>query len=182
MAGYLEEYGVADERRSRVMRRIVIAGGVAIAGVIVYLALPMLSMLVPPLSPGWWHVRSFMSDLRRTTTRPPIGRGLHAAVLGLYLSRFHGGLGPAGTVCGRGVRVHPKVRPCGDGTVVVIDWKGDNQTLWYRPVDKSLTFWPWGGCPAHFAAAGPERGTLMSAPYGRGSVQADCGLKPTAAR
>jgi len=33
-----------------------------------------------------------------------------------------------------------------------VEWPGDNQTLWYQSSDSSLTFWPWGGCPAHFTA------------------------------
>jgi hypothetical protein len=153
MAGYLEEYGVADERRSRVMRRIVIAGGVAIAGVIVYLALPMLSMLVPPLSPGWWHVRSFMSDLRRHDYQAAYRAwGCTQPCSAYTFQDFMVDWGQQGRFAGAASGSIQKVRPCGDGTVVVIDWKGDNQTLWYRPVDKSLTFWPWGGCPAHFAA------------------------------
>jgi hypothetical protein len=153
MAGYLEEYGVADERRSRVVRRIVISAGVAAIGVVLYLALPLLSMLVPPLSPGWWHVRSFMSDLRRHDYQAAYREwGCGRPCQDYSFQDFMADWGAQGRFSGAVAGSIKKVRPCGAGTIVVIDWPGDNQTLWYQPADGSLTFWPWGGCPAHFTA------------------------------
>jgi hypothetical protein len=153
MAGYLEEYGVADERRSRVVRRIAVSAGVAAACVVLYLLLPILSMLVPPLSPGWWHVRTFMRDLRRHDYSAAYREwGCTRPCQDYSFADFMGDWGPQGRFAGAAAGSIRKVRPCGGGTIVAIDWPGDNQILWYRPADSSLTFWPWGGCPAHFAA------------------------------
>lgn len=153
MAGYLEEYGVADERRSRVVRRIFISAGVVAVCGVVYLALPLLSMLIPPLSPGWWHVRSFMSDLQRHDYAAAYRQwGCTRPCDGYSYQDFMADWGPKGQYAGAATGSIKKVRPCGDGTVVVVEWPGDNQTLWYRSTDSSLTFWPWGGCPAHFTA------------------------------
>jgi hypothetical protein len=155
MAGYLEEYGVADARRSRVMRWIVVSVGAVGIVVVLYFALPLLSMLVPPLSPGWWHVRTFMSDLRRHDYQAAYRDwGCARGCPDYTFNDFVGDWGAQGRFAGAATGSIRKVRPCGGGTVVVVDWPGDNQTLWYRPSDRSLTFWPWGGCPAHFAAPG----------------------------
>ncbi|HEY1207570.1 MAG: hypothetical protein ABSH46_05075 [Bryobacteraceae bacterium] len=153
MAGYLEDYGVADERRSRVVRRIVISVGVVAIGVVLYLALPLLSMLVPPLAPGWWHVRTFLGDLRRHDYQAAYREwGCARPCQDYSLQDFMADWGPRGSYAGAAAGSIRKVRPCGEGTVVAIDWPGDNQTLWYNSADSSLTFWPWGGCPAHFTA------------------------------
>ncbi len=155
MAGYLEDYGVADERRSRVMRWILISGGAVLLIVVVYFALPLLSMLIPPLSPGWWHTRTFLTDLRQHDYRAAYREwGCGEPCKDYSFDDFMGDWGPKGRFAGAATGTIRKVRPCGGGTVVAIDWQGDSQVLWYRPADHSLTFWPWGGCPAHFEAPG----------------------------
>jgi hypothetical protein len=150
MAGYLEEYGVADERRNRIIRWIVIV--VAVVGI---LGVPL--YLLHPLFSGWWQVRTFMGDLRRAD--------YHAAYRvwgcspqpcsGYSFEDFMADWGPKGRFAGAANGSIQKVRPCGGGTIVVVAWPKDSQTLWYQPSDHSLTFWPWGGCPAHFTA--PEQ-------------------------
>ncbi len=153
MAGYLEEYGVADERHARLMRRILISVGCVFAALGLYLALPLLSMLVPPLAPGWWHVRTFMSDLRRHDYRAAYRTwGCVQPCPSYAFADFMEDWGPQGRYAAAPTGSIRRVRPCGGGTVVVLDWPGDSQTLWYRPSDRKLTFWPWGGCPAHFDA------------------------------
>jgi hypothetical protein len=154
MAGYLEEYGVADERRVRVIRRIVIAVGAVAVGFGVYLLLPILSILVPPLSPGWWHVRTFLSDLRRHDYQAAYHDfGCPAACSAYAFDDFMSDWGPQGRLAGAASGSIKKVRPCDDGHIVVIGWQGGHdQILWYHPKDRSLIFWPWSGCPARFAA------------------------------
>ena len=155
MPGYLEDYGVSDERRGRVMRWLLISGGAALVVVIVYFSLPLLSMAIPPLSPGWWHVRTFVSHLSGHDYQAAYRDwGCATPCKDYPFSDFMADWGPQGHFGGAAAGSIRKVRPCGGGTVVIVDWKGDSQTLWYKPDDHSLTFWPWGGCPAHFEAPG----------------------------
>jgi hypothetical protein len=158
MAGYLEEYGVADARRARIVRRIAVAVGAVVIAFGIYLLLPILSMLVPPLSPGWWHVRAFLSDLERQDYHAAYRDfGCPAACSAYSYDDFLTDWGPKSSV-GAAPGSIKKVRPCGEGTIVVIGWPGrEARTLWYRASDRSLTSWPWGGCPAHFAA--PDQAT-----------------------
>ena len=94
-----------------------------------------------------------MSDLRGHDYPAAYrGWGCSKPCDGYSFQDFMADWGPQGRFAGAAAGSIKKVRPCGEGTVVVVDWPGDNQTLWYRSADSSLTFWPWGGCPAHFTA------------------------------
>jgi hypothetical protein len=153
MPGYLEDYGVADERRSRFFRWLWIAGGAALAATLLYFALPLMSMLIPPLAPGWWHVRAFLGDLQRHDYQAAYrGWGCAQPCPAYSFQDFMSDWGPQGRLAGAAAGSIQKVRPCGGGTMVTVGWKGDREILWFQPSDKSLTFWPWGGCPAHFTA------------------------------
>ncbi len=147
MAGYLEEYGVADERRNRVIKWLVIlVGSGLVIGFVLYLSLP--------LAIGWWTVRGFMNDLRRQDL-PAAYRawGCAQPCKDYSYNEFLRDWGPKSEFADPAKAKLGGVWPCGGGVIVTVrDPKGQPQKLWYRPDDGSLSFWPWQGCPSRIEA------------------------------
>ncbi len=156
MSGYLEEYGISDERHNRVVRWIVIS--VAAAGL-----LALAIYLTLPLAQGWWHVRAFVNDLRRHDYQAAYRDWGCATPCGDYsYQEFLKDWGPHSSFADAS-QAHVAIpRPifdkCGGGVILRVSEPGARLTrLWYQPADGSLTFWPWEGCPSRIAApATPE--------------------------
>ncbi len=148
MAGYLEEYGASDERRSRVIRWLVISVAAAfVLGIGFYLTYPLFS--------GYFHVRGFVGDLRRHDYRAAYRDwGCATPCPDYSFDEFMKDWGPKshfGDAASAGVSA--KVRPCGGGVIVRVHGSGPDITrVWYKPEDHTLTFWPWQGCPNRIEA------------------------------
>jgi hypothetical protein len=147
MAGYLDEYGVADERRSRVLRWIVIS--VLVAGFLtlfVYLTLPLAS--------GWWHVHTFVGDLRQRDYQAAYRAWGCAKPCPEYsFQEFLKDWGPKSDYANAEKVKVGGVRPCGGGIIVSVSRpNAPVLRVWYKPEESSLTFWPWQGCPSRIEA------------------------------
>lgn len=147
MSGYLEEYGVSDEHRARVIRWIVISA--AVAGI---LALALYFTL--PLAQGWWHVRTFVDHLRRHDYQAAYRDWGCAKPCQEYsYAEFLKDWGPNSGFADAAKAKVGGARPCGGGVIVKVSEPGARTArLWYRPGDGTLTFWPWEGCPSRIEA------------------------------
>jgi hypothetical protein len=147
MAGYLEQYGVADARRSRVIRWIVISAAAAgVAALLLYFTLRTL--------PATRQVGVFLDDLKRHDYQAAYrdwgcARGCPDYAFASFLRDW----GPRSDFAdAAGARIR-KSRFCNTGVIVTLQPpKGEKVALWYQRSSGTLGFAPWPVCAQHIPA------------------------------
>ena len=138
MAGYLEEYGVADERRAKIVRRLAIAAVVLVIG----------SVTAYFVSRTWSaksHVRAFLDDLRRHDYQAAYRDwGCAKGCPDYPFERFKEDWGPKGDFPDPAAAGIKSARYCnGDVIVTVTAGKGKDAYLWFDRTNATLGFAPW---------------------------------------
>jgi hypothetical protein len=147
MAGYLEEYGVADERRSKVIRWIVISAVLAaITGVTLYFTLRTY--------PARRQVDSFLEDLKRHDYRAAYRDwGCARDCRDYPFKSFMEDWGPQSPFANAEAAKIKKTRFCETGVIVTVTApKGEDVALWYQRSDGTIGFAPWPVCAPHIPA------------------------------
>ena len=149
MAGYLEEYGVADERRTRVIRWLVISAAVLVIGALVlYFTLRTW--------PAQRQVRAFLGDLSRQDYRAAYRDwGCAQPCRDYPFDQFLEDWGPKSGFANASAATIKRSRYCSTGGVIVtlLAPKGEDVYLWYQGSDGTLGFAPWQGlCNPHVPA------------------------------
>jgi hypothetical protein len=154
MAGYLEEYGVSDERRSKVIRWIVISAVVAaVTATASYFTLRTY--------PAKHQVKVFLADLERHDYRTAYRDwGCGAGCPDYKYESFMQDWGPQSPFANAADARIRKSRFCETGVIVTLTpVKGDDVALWYERSAGTLGFAPWPVCapriPAPTAAPAP---------------------------
>jgi hypothetical protein len=147
MAGYLEEYGVADARRAKLIRWSVIAvlAAAVLAGVLYFFL---------PIFRAKSQVRTLLGHLSRHDYQAAYRAwGCRQPCRDYSFQEFLRDWGPKSAFANASEVQVLKARPCGNGIIVSLALGGGWETwLQYRPSDQTLSFWPWHGCPAKFEA------------------------------
>ncbi len=154
MSGYLEEYGVSDARRSRVIWWIVISAAVAlVAAFTLYFTLRTY--------PAKRQVRAFLQDLERHDY-PAAYRdwGCAKGCPDYAYESFLQDWGPSSGFAKASDSSIRKTRYCGTGVIVTLaSPKGEDVSLWYQRDTGALGFAPWPVCapriPAPASAPAP---------------------------
>jgi len=151
MAGYLEEYGVADARRTKVVWRLVISVLVlGIAAVVLYFTFRTW--------PAKRQVQRLLDDLRRRDYQAAYRDwGCPQSCPDYPLKRFMEDWGPQGSFSDPSATAVRKARYCnGDVIVTVTPGKGKDAYLWYDRSTGTLGFAPWEDlCDPHIPAPAP---------------------------
>ncbi len=148
MAGYLEEYGVSDERRSRVIRWIVISAACAlVASFVLYFALRTY--------PAKRQVKLFLADLERHDYRAAYSDwGCGKGCPDYKYENFLRDWGPKSAFATSGAASIKKSQYCDTGGVIVTlaSPKGDDLALFYERGTGALGFSPWPFCAPRIPA------------------------------
>ncbi len=154
MAGYLEGYGVEDERRARIMRRIVVGGAaVVVIALVLYFSLRTY--------PAKREVREFLEDLRKHDYQAAYRLwGCAQPCRDYPFDSFMEDWGPKSAFGDPSAARIEKARYCRTGVTIVTLATGQNKPVWlvYQRSDKTLGSAPWEGmCEPHIPApvAGP---------------------------
>ncbi len=142
MAGFLEEYGVADARRAKVIRWLVIS---ALAVVFGSIAL----YFVLRTWPARRQVNAFLDDLRRRDYQSAYRDwGCGGGCTDYPYAKFLEDWGPQSAFADAGAVAIKRSRYCKSGGVIVTinSPKGDEVPLMYLRGDGSLGFSPWPIC------------------------------------
>jgi hypothetical protein len=149
MAGYLEGYGIADERRSKTIRWIVISA--VLLAVIAGLGFWFLRTY-----PAKKQVRAFLDDLKRHDYQAAYRDwGCAQSCPDYNFNSFLRDWGPGSPFANAEAADIRKARYCDTGgtIVTVAAPKGDPVFLWYQRDSHSLGFAPWEGiCSPHIPA------------------------------
>ncbi len=154
MAGFLDEYGVADARRSRVIWWIVISAVVvAVTATALYFTLRTW--------PAKRQVSAFLDDLERHDYQAAYrvfgcAKGCPDYAFNSFLDDW----GPKSPFANPTAAQVRKTRYCGSGVIVTLQSpKGEDVALWYERSAGTLGFAPWPVCapriPAPIAAPAP---------------------------
>jgi hypothetical protein len=148
MAGFLDDYGVADARRSKVIRWIVISALViTVAAVTLYFVLRTY--------PARRHVDAFLSDLGRHDYRAAYRDwGCVGARCSDYpFEKFMQDWGPQSGFANASAARVKKTSFCDTGVIVTVtDPKGGTLALWYQRSDQTLSYAPWPVCAPRIPA------------------------------
>jgi hypothetical protein len=148
MAGYLEEYGVADARRSRIVWILVISAVLlGVIALVLYFSLRTW--------PAKRQVGRFLDDLRRHDYRAAYRDwGCAQGCPDYPFNRFMEDWGPKGQFPDPSQAAVSKTRYCnGDVIVTVTAGKANSAYLWYDRRNGSLGFAPWDDlCNPHIPA------------------------------
>lgn len=148
MAGFLEEYGVADQRRSKAVRWIL---GSAVVAVVAATALYFTFRTYPAKR----RVQAFLADLGRHDYRAAYrdwGCG-DAGCAGYSFDKFMEDWGPRSPFANASAASIKRTRFCDTGVIVTLaDPAGADLPLWYERRDKTLGFAPWPVCNPHIPA------------------------------
>jgi hypothetical protein len=147
MAGYLEDYGVADERRSRVIRWIVISAvSAAVIGIVGYFVLRTY--------PAKRQVGVFLSDLARHDYQAAYRDwGCGGGCPDYSFQSFMRDWGPGSVFANASDARIMKTRFCDAGVIVTLaPAKGTDVPLWYQRSNGTLGFAPWPVCAPHIPA------------------------------
>jgi hypothetical protein len=147
MAGYLEEYGVADERRTKVIRWIVISAVVLAVGA----------------TAGYFGFRTyparhrasvFLGDLSRHDYRAAYGDwGCAKGCADYPFDKFLEDWGPHSPFANAPAASIKKTRFCDTGVIVTLSSpSGADVPLWYERSEATLGFSPWPVCAPHIPA------------------------------
>lgn len=159
MAGYLDEYGAGDERRSKINRWLILTAGVTLGGLFVWWFLygwdkseivrePHVARFVQKLRNHRQEgeVQSFL-DLIRNRRYEDAYRVWHPNSDYPYY-KFLEDWGPKGSQAAMSYDI-VKSRSCGTGVMITVDPnKGDPVILWVQRSDSSLSFSPYQVCPS----------------------------------
>jgi len=148
MAGYLEEYGVADARRTKIVWWLVISGVALCIGVVVL-------YLTYRTWPAKRQVQRFLDDLgRRDYQAAYRDWGCPRSCPDYPFDRFMEDWGPHGNFLDPAGAAVRKARYCnGDVIVTVKPGKGKDAYLWYDRANGTLGFAPWEDlCDPHIPA------------------------------
>jgi hypothetical protein len=147
MAGYLEEYGVADERRSKVIRWIVISAiSCAVLGTVLYFTLRTY--------PAKRHVGAFLDDLRRHDYQTAYKDwGCAKGCPEYTFENFLRDWGPQSPYANAADARIKRVRYCGAGVILTLESpQSPDLPLWYERDNGTLGFAPWPVCAEHIPA------------------------------
>lgn len=147
MAGYLEQYGVADARRSRVIRWIVISAAVVgVAALLLYFTLRTL--------PATRQVDVFLDDLKRRDYQAAYRDwGCAQGCPDYVFASFMRDWGPQSDFADAADARIRKSRFCNTGVIVTLaPPKGEDVALWYQRSNGTLGFAPWPVCAQHIPA------------------------------
>ncbi|MGE5645358.1 MAG: hypothetical protein ACM336_06150 [Acidobacteriota bacterium] len=154
MAGYFEQYGIADERRSRVIRWLVIS-------VLSAVVLTIVGYFVLRTYPAKRQVGVFLSDLKRHDYQAAYrdwGCGSRELCPDYTFQNFMRDWGPQSAFADAGRAEIRKTRFCHEGVIVTLaPAKGSDVALWYQRDSRSLGFAPWPVCAERIPA--PEGAT-----------------------
>jgi hypothetical protein len=144
MAEFLEGYGVADARRSRIFWRVALAAVLAVViGLALYFALRTY--------PARRKVNEFLVDLRQKDY-PAAYRLWGCAVPSspcrdYTFEKFMEDWGPLGPRPGAASGAIARTRYCGPGVVVTLQYgQGSQVHLWYERKDSTIGSAPWPVC------------------------------------
>jgi hypothetical protein len=142
MAGFLEEYGIADERRNKVIRRLVISALVLVFGSIaLYFTLRTW--------PAKRQVNAFLDDLRRRDYQAAYRDwGCGQGCADYPYDKFIEDWGPKSEFADARPAAIQRTRYCESGGVIITinSPKGDEVPLIYLRGSGSLGFSPWPVC------------------------------------
>jgi hypothetical protein len=155
MAGYLEQYGVADARRNKVIRRIVISGAVvAVCAVVLFYTLRTY--------PAKRHVHAFLADLARHDYKTAYRDwGCAQGCPDYTMNQFMEDWGPKSTFANASAAHISSAEFCNAGVIVTVaPPAGRAVPLWYDRNNGSLGFSPWDYCYKHI----PEPSGTQASP------------------
>lgn len=148
MAGYLEEYGVADARRGKIIRWIVIvAVSLTAIGLIAYFTLRTW--------PAKRDVRAFLSLLERKDYQGAYRAwGCAKTCRDYSFERFLSDWGPRSEFAEVSKASIKRARVCGNDDVIVTltSPKGQETPLMYEHGNRTLGFSPWPICDPRIPA------------------------------
>jgi hypothetical protein len=148
MAGYLEEYGVADERRSRIVRWLAISVAVlGIGALVLYFGFRTW--------PAKRQVRAFLGDLRRRDYQAAYRDwGCARSCPDYAYDKFMEDWGPSGKFPDPSAAAIQRSRYCQSGGVIVTvkSPKGGVVDLMYDRSEGALGFAPWPVCDPRIPA------------------------------
>jgi hypothetical protein len=148
MAGFLEEYGVADQRRAKVIRTLVISALILVFGSIaLYFALRTW--------PAKRRVNAFLEDLRRRDYQAAYRDwGCVNGCPDYPYAKFVEDWGPKSEFADAGGAAIKRTRYCQSGGVIVTinSTRGTEVPLIFLRSNGSLGFSPWPICDPHVPA------------------------------
>ncbi len=145
MAGFLDEYGVAEEKRNRVILRLVIACAVIVIGTIA-------GYFILRTYPAKRQVNTFLDDLRKKDF-PAAYRawGCSKGCPDYPYNRFLEDWGPSGKYASSPVATIRRSRYCDTGGTIVV--LSSDVYLWYERNAGTIGYAPWrGACDPHVPA------------------------------
>ena len=157
MAGYLDQYGAGDERRERRTKWLSIAGGTAVAALIVWWFLygwdksevvrePHVARLVQKLRHHSQEaeVRQFLELVRNRQFEAAYK--VWGASKDYPFDKFLEDWGGQRSIASFEIT---RSRSCGSGVVITVDFqKGQEENLWVQNADRTIGFSPFAaGCP-----------------------------------
>jgi hypothetical protein len=143
MAGYLEDYGVEDARRGKLVKRVVVAALVlVVVGLTAYFTLRTYS--------GKRQIRAFLQELRSANYPAAYklwGCTQDSPCKDYTFDKFMEDWGPKSQHPEAGSAELSKTRYCGTGVILTLKMpKGDELPLWYERGNGTLGFSPWPVC------------------------------------
>jgi hypothetical protein len=146
MAGFLDGYGVEEERRGRIVRRIAIAVvSTAVLALVLYFTLRTY--------PAKRAVREFLEDLRKHDYQAAyLVWGCRALCPDYPYGKFIEDWGPRGDFRNPDALGIAKTEFCHNGVIVTLGGKGHEVPLWYERDTKALGFAPWPVCAERIPA------------------------------
>lgn len=147
MGGYLERYGVGDERREKTIKWIVIAAIVAVIVCIV-------GYFVFRTWPARRHTEAFLDALRKSDYQTAYRMfGCEQPCKDYPFNSFMEDWGPKSEFSNPSNAAIKKTRFCNTGVIVTLHSpKGNDVALWYERRSAALGFSPWPVCVEHIAA------------------------------
>lgn len=145
MAGYLDSYGVSDQKREKVTKRVVlIVSGAAVIGLVLFLVLHNLAEKRA--------VNRFFAELKTGNYQQAYqawGCTPSTPCRDYRFEKFMEDWGPKGVYANfQSSMKIPVVDSCGDGVVMTVEIpNSDPFGIWVDRKTKTLGFAPWPRCP-----------------------------------
>jgi hypothetical protein len=149
MAGFLDEYGVKDVRRERVVKTLVITVVALVAAVIA-------GYFILRTYPAKRQVNAFLDDLRNHDYQAAYRVwGCAAPCRDYPYKSFLDDWGPKSEFADAAKASVKRTRYCNSGVIVTLNSPaGKEVPLWYERSDNTLGFAPWPVCAEHIPAPG----------------------------
>lgn len=147
MAGYLEGYGVGEERRERIVKRLVISAIVLVIGAI---AMYFLFRTWPARH----QANAFLDALRQHDYQTAYRLwGCAQPCKDYSFEKFMEDWGPKSGFANAASASVKRTRYCDSGVIVTLNSpQGSEVPLWYERHDGTLGFAPWPVCAPHIPA------------------------------